>query len=201
MDNGYFSKLKEDLVEQFRDKPNLEMILSVIGEQMDDISHFFQDLKHQRSVSLAVGTQLDGVGDIAVLSRGEARGLSSFTSSEDMDDESYRIFLWYKIWKNSNICTYYDILKSFQMFWTLPLYYREELEEPATMILSTDVLTPEDNAYQLLSAPVMKAAGVKIYLEVITQYEEMVSELYTCPQQGGIYAVTEIPYLGEEFSL
>lgn len=80
------------------------------------------------------------------------------------------------------------------MFWTQPLHYREELEEPATMILYTDPLSPEDSASKLLEAPMIKAAGVKIYLEAITQTEEMEAELYTCPQMGGIYSMTELPF-------
>lgn len=94
-------------------------------------------MRDQRGVHTAVGKQLDGVGDIAVLSRLEAGELACVKESVYvLDDESYRNYLIYKIWKNTNNCTYYDIIKAFRMFWDKPLYYREDPEIPATMILN-----------------------------------------------------------------
>lgn len=54
MDSGcnsnFFGRLEEDLVEQFRDKPNIKAILEVIGEQLDDLYQFFDDLRENRSI-------------------------------------------------------------------------------------------------------------------------------------------------------
>ena len=61
--------LKADLVEQFKGQPNIEAVMEVIAEQLQDVADFYEDLRTQRSISTAVGSQLDGVGDIVVLAQ------------------------------------------------------------------------------------------------------------------------------------
>ena len=137
----YTLKLKQDLVEQFKDLPNLNALMEVFGEQFQDLADFYESLRTQRNMDNAVGKQLDGVGDIVVLSRAEAGDLASFPSPDTvLDDELYRKFLRYKAFKNTNNTTYSDILRSFSMFWDKPLYYSEDPSEPATMIFTTGIL-------------------------------------------------------------
>lgn len=165
----YIKKLKSDLVEQFKDRPNIEALNEVIGEQLDDLFLFFEQLQTKRSVNDAEGKQLDGVGDIVVLSRLEAAQMIGTVSATEMTDEQYRKYLIYKILRNKCNCTYYDIINSYKMFWDKPLYYSESPEYPATMILQSSELSIDDDAQKLLTAPFIKAAGVAIIVKAYTK--------------------------------
>lgn len=165
----YIERLCSDLVEQFKDKPVIDALMEAVGEQLNDVSIFFEELKNLRWLHTAEGKQLDGIGNIVVLSRKEAGELASFTQADYViDDEQYKTYLIYKIWRNTCICTYRDIIKAFKMFWDKPLYYSESLEEPATMRFETDELQPEDNAQKILNAPFVKPAGVRINITAKT---------------------------------
>lgn len=132
----YVATLKNDLVEQFRGKANIEALMEVIGAQLQQVYDFYDQLRQDRGVHTAVGKQLDGVGDIVVMTRMEAGKLAGDPIPfEVIDDETYRRYLIYKILKNTCDCTYPDIIKAFRMFWDRPLYYKEDPAEPATMIL------------------------------------------------------------------
>lgn len=71
----FVSALKADLVEQFRGKENIEGLVEVIGIQLQAVYDFYEQLRNERDVYTAVGKQLDGVGDIAVMTRKEAGSL------------------------------------------------------------------------------------------------------------------------------
>lgn len=190
----YIELLKRDLVEQFKEKPVIDALMEAIGRQLNDVRLFFEDLKTKRSVEESVGKQLDGVGDIVVLTRKEAGELACIPESVFvLEDDEYRRFLIYKIWKNTNRCTYYDIIHSFQMFWDKPLYYREDEEQPATMIFETEELAPEDNAQALLNAPFVKAAGVGIKVIAYTTSPEMRCTLPVTGILGRGYQSTTLP--------
>lgn len=195
----YFASLKADLVEQFKGQPNIEAVMEVIAEQLQDVADFYEDLRTQRSISTAVGSQLDGVGDIVVLSRAEAGELSSFVNpGEPINDETYRKYLFYKVLKNTNTCTYPDLIRSFRMFWEKPLYYHEDPKHPAVMYLDAGILSPEDHAENLLSAPIIKAAGVGIHITATTESPPMESELRVTPVMGRVMAITKLPELEPE---
>ena len=190
----FVEKLREDLVEQFKEKPVIDAVMEAIGIQFNDLYRFYSDLKEKRALHTAFGKQLDGVGDIAVLTRMEAGELACLNESTYvLDDESYRTFLIYKIWKNTNDCTYYDIIKAFRMFWDKPLYYKEDPEVPATMIFETDALTPEDDVTKLLTAPFIKAAGVAIKVIATTETPEMTAEVPVTGIMGRGYMSTTLP--------
>lgn len=190
----YSALLKQDLVEQFKEQPVIEALVEAIGEQLTDVWNFFHQLETERGVSTAVGKQLDGVGDIVVLSRKEAGELACVNESVYViDDETYRKFLIYKIWKNTNNCTYYDIIKSFKMFWDKPLHYKESPEYPATMIFETDELSPEDDVQKLLTAPFIKAAGVAIKVIAYTNTPMPAATLPAIGIMGRGYQSTTLP--------
>lgn len=190
----YIELLRQDLLEQFKDKPVIDALNEAIGEQLNDLRDFFDALKNERSVLTAVGKQLDGVGDIVGLTRMEAGAWACATQpTYVLTDDEYRVFLLFKIWKNTNDCTYYDVMKAFRMFWARPLYYRETPEEPATMILESETLTPEDDARKLLEAPIIKAAGVGIKVIAITENPEMTAVLGVSGEMGRGYMVTTLP--------
>lgn len=186
--------LTADIIEQFKGKPNIQAVLSAFERQLQEVYDFYDDLRDLRTVSASIGKQLDGIGDIVELTRADAGSLSAIANpGQILDDEVYRTFLYYKIWKNTNTCTYPDIIKSFQMFWDKELYYSESPNEPATMILSSGILKPEDNSYKLLTAPIIKAAGVKLIVRTITVAD--VSHLTVTP--SGHYATCSSTVLPE----
>ena len=174
----YVELLRGDLVDQFKEKPVIDALVSAIGEQLNDVRRFYEDLRDRRGIQTSMGQQLDGVGDIVVLSRLEAGALACINESVYvLDDESYRRYLIFKVWKNTNNCTYHDVIKALRMFWPKPLYYREDPEEPATMVFETDMLSPEDDVPKLLNAPLIKAAGVGIKVIARTESPEMMDLL------------------------
>ncbi|MCC8067323.1 MAG: DUF2612 domain-containing protein [Clostridiales bacterium] len=192
----YSVKLKNDLVEQFKEQPVIEALMEAIGEQLNDLYAFFEDLRNLRGVQTATGAQLEGVGDIVALTRKEAGELACIDESVYvLDDEGYRNYLIFKIWRNTCDCTYSDIIKALSMFWDKPLYYSESLDVPATMILETGELSPEDDLQKLLTAPLIKAAGVGIYIKATTVTPEIQCTLPVSAAMIGGYQSTTLPEL------
>lgn len=190
----YVELLRGDLVEQFKEKPVIDALVSAIGEQLNDVRRFYEDLRDRRGLQTSMGQQLDGVGDIVVLSRLEAGALACINESVYvLDDESYRRYLIFKVWKNTNNCTYHDVIKALRMFWPKPLYYREDPSEPATMVFETDMLSPEDDVPKLLNAPLIKAAGVGIKVIARTASPEMMDLLTVEGLMGRGYTSTVLP--------
>ena len=190
----YVELLRGDLVEQFKEKPVIDALVSAIGEQLNDVQRFYEDLRDRRGLQTSMGQQLDGVGDIVVLSRLEAGALACINESVYvLDDESYRRYLIFKVWKNTNNCTYHDVIKALRMFWPKPLYYREDPAEPATMAFETDMLSPEDDVPKLLNAPLIKAAGVGIKVIARTASPEMMDLLTVEGLMGRGYTSTVLP--------
>ena len=190
----YVELLRGDLVEQFKEKPVIDALVSAIGEQLNDVRRFYEDLRDRRGLQTSMGQQLDGIGDIVVLSRLEAGALACINESVYvLDDESYRRYLIFKVWKNTNNCTYHDVIKALRMFWPKPLYYREDPSEPATMVFETDMLSPEDDVPKLLNAPLIKAAGVGIKVIARTESPEMMDLLTVEGLMGRGYTSTVLP--------
>lgn len=173
MSDGFDFKrqLTDDLLEQFRGKPNTEVLVSALSRQLQEVFRAFDDLKEKRSIDEAEGVQLDGIGDIVVLDRSRARALEAeYRQNEALDDERFRDYLKYKIFLNTNTCTYKDVIKALKMFWDLtPLYYSEDPNEPATMIFRTPTVPPEIDTSKLLNVPAIKAGGVRLRLEATTE--------------------------------
>lgn len=168
----FAKKLRLDLVEQFRDQPNIEALVDVIARQLQDVYSFYEQLRTERDIRTSVGKQLDGIGDIVDLSRKEAGLLAGDPIPiEVIEDDQYRKFLIYKILKNTTHTTYPDIIKAFKMFWDRPLYYTEDPEQPATMIFDTGEMPGYVDTSPLFDTPLIRAAGVtlKIYARTRTE--------------------------------
>ena len=179
MDNriDYLEKLKDDLIEQFKNQPNITVFNKALARQLEEVFDFFNDLQTLRWLHSAEGAQLDGIGDIAVLSRAEAFALARTANQNvPMDDETYRLYLAWKIALNTTNCTNRDVYRALRMFWHTPLYYSEKIEHPATIFFTTPALSPDDNIALLKTAPKVKAAGValKIIANVETRFETFV---------------------------
>lgn len=196
----FSADLKKDLVTQFKDQPNLDALLTVVEKQFTDLCDFLNDLRRKRSVETAEGVQLDRIGDITVLSRAEAGALSMLSEDEPyvISDEDYRLYLIFKIWKNTNNTTYYDVLKAFQMFWKRPLHYREDPALPATMIFETDPLDPKDptqDPQKLFRAAFVKAAGVGIHVIANTLYDPFPHDLWVHSVASNGILIRQLPML------
>lgn len=196
IDTAYKVDLLKDLVVQFQDQPKLSALLKVIQKQFDDVAVFYTQLKVERWLDTAEGDQLDRIGDIVCLTRGEAGELASLDKSINalLEDDEYRKYLIFKIWKNTNNCTYYDVIKAFRMFWSRPLYYSEHPDEPATMFFETEALKPfEMDVEELFRIPIIRAAGVGIHITAITQADEAVHQIYPLSHLGRGCQITHIP--------
>lgn len=185
----YTAKLKADLVEQFRDKPKIEDLIEVLGKQLQDVYDFYQQIASQLDVKTATGKQLDLEGDIIVLSRKEAGLLAGDPIPFDVvDDETYRLYLIFKILKNTGDGTYPNIIKGLRMFWDKPLYYSEDPNYPATMFFNTDWLVPgeDGNIDTLRNAPLLRAAGVGIHLEIRREVPGIEDTVYIGSTAGSV---------------
>lgn len=202
-DFDYLCKLENDMPQQFKNKPNIEVLLKALARQLQEVYQFFADLRDKRSLQTAVGKQLDGIGDIVVLSRDEADKLAGLAErSLAMNDELYRDYLLYKIHINTNICTYLDVYRALKMFWNVsPLYYEERPEWPATMFFSTPVLRPEDMPERLFRVPVVKAAGVMLKIIVTTETPRVFVNIHSFGVMLGSLNLTELPQLFDDFIL
>ena len=192
----FVSALKADLVEQFRGKENIEGLVEIIGIQLQAVYDFHEQLRNERDVYTAVGKQLDGVGDIAVMTRKEAGQLAGKPIPfEVIDDDTYRQYLIYKILKNTCDCTYPDIIKAFRMFWDRPLYYTEDPDEPATMIFDTGDLPGNVDTTPLFKTPLIRAAGITLRLIARTTVEMETAWLRIRSGLGYAVTVTTLPAL------
>lgn len=200
MELEYLIDLKKDLVTQFQDQPNIDVLVGAVQKQLQDVCKFYEQLRDLRSVYTAQGAQLDGIGQIAVLSRADAGEMANYITSTDvMSDEDYRRYLIFKIWKNTNSCTYEDIQTAFRMFWDKPLYYSEypnqplDTQYPATMVFESSVCSPDDHVEKLFDLPFIKAAGVAVIIIAYTEAEEMVYTLQANSLLGRGYMETILP--------
>lgn len=174
---NYIASVKNDLVEQFKGKENIEILAEVFGKQLQDVYDFFEQLRNEREVNSAIGAQLDRVGDIVGMTRSEAGKISGKSATEgSIDDETYRRYLIYKILKNTCDCTYPDIIKACRMFWDKPLYYSEDKNQPATMIFDTGEIQGAVDTTPLFQTPFIRAAGVsmKLYARTSVKSEDTV---------------------------
>ena len=130
----YLEKLRSDFPEQFRGKPNIDVMQKALARQLNELYEFFYALNTLRWLQTAEGAQLDGIGDIVVLSRMDALILSQMADQNvPMDDATYRLYLTWKANLNTTECTHKDVYRALKMFWDkAPMYYSENPAFPAT---------------------------------------------------------------------
>jgi hypothetical protein len=104
-----------------------------------------------------------------------------------IDDERYREYLWFKVFLNTNHCTFPDVMKALEAFWTrTPLHYTERpviggMRCHATIKVSTPVMrvgSPYSSSLDdtwganyarlFFLIPIIKAAGVQLLREETT---------------------------------
>lgn len=87
----YVQKLRDDLVEQFKGKPVIDALMEAVGDELNEVRQFYEDLRDKRNIQTAVGKQLDGIGDNAVLTRLEAGALACAKESVYVLDISRKL--------------------------------------------------------------------------------------------------------------
>lgn len=204
----------DDLFEMFgqlNDRTYLRLLTdNETGDSLNDGAHGIQldrigevvDLTRKQAT--LVSNKIESVDDIEksgnvtddTLMNFIKENFSTYYPEKALEDPEYSEYLYYKIFLNSSYCTYGDVIKSLGMFWNkTPIYYGEKPEEPATMFLSTPELKPEQNARLFFLAPVIKAAGVRLFREAATVSN---TETATVGLGSGVFSgviQTKLPYL------
>lgn len=164
----YDVHILREFPQEFQDKKNIEILVRAFTRQLDDLYAASADLKKLCDVDSVQGKQLDGIGEIVVLSRSDAMRLIQGPITYDiMDDEHYRHYLKYKILKNTSTCTYYDMIAAVQMLWGADdIEYFEDPEEPATVTMTF----PEPDA-EFDEVPPIRAAGVGLHIKLTKEVQ------------------------------
>lgn len=156
-----------DLPQQFLGKEKIEILVTAFAKQLQELQEVFDDLENLTDLDTATGQNLDMVGTIIPLSRKEA-GILAGNNVEDpvISDDRYRQFLRYKNLVNTNECTYYDLMNGLALLWDVsPIYYIEDPDMPATIILTMPFLKPGGEVVRVGEVPMVKPAGVRIEFE------------------------------------
>ena len=181
-------KWLQDIPQQFQGKRNIEVIISAFAKQLQELEQVFEDLNTKTDLETATGLNLDMVGTIIPLSRKEAGELAGVGVTDPViSDERYRQFLKYKNLVNTNRCTYYDLMTGLQLLWDVqPVYYIEDPDMPATIILTMPFLKPGGEVVRLGEVPMIKPGGVRIEFQY--QIKVVVETLV-----NWIYRVYDVP--------
>jgi len=160
----WLQKLENDLIEQFRGQPNIAIFNKAVARQLKELSAFFYQLYVLQWLDGAEGWQLDGIGNIVDLSRTDALIWSNFAGQDvPMEDDLYRMYLWFKIFLNTSEGTYSDIMKTLELFWPhTPIYYSEDIHIPATMFFTIPLDSIQVDTRVLGIVTRIKAAGVSL---------------------------------------
>ena len=115
---NYYEKMVNDLLEQFRGRKNIGVVVASYARQLQEVYEFLLSLLNLLDLDACTGAQLDIIGEIVVLSRYDARVMVEQSyEGEVLDDDLYRKLLKWKILLNTNDCTYWSIMKGIKMFW------------------------------------------------------------------------------------
>lgn len=199
----YSEKLNDDLLEQFRGKKNIGVIVSAYARQLQEVYAFLMSLLDLLNLDACVGAQLDLIGEIVALSRYDARVLARESAdNETLDDDLYRKLIKWKILLNTSDGTYWDIIQGIKMFWDkTPVYYRTDPEIPATIILSTPPLDPATNPKELLETPIIRPGGVDLRLYATTESPPVGATVGAAGTIGKGIISTQLPEVEIDYNL
>lgn len=160
----YREKMVSDLLEQFRGKKNIGVIVESYAAQLQEVYEFLLSLLNLLDLDACTGAQLDLIGGIVVLTRYDARVIAGRSyEGKVLDDDQYRNLLKWKILLNTNDCTYWSIVKGIKFFWKKPIRYFLDAAYPATMILDVGTLDGSGDIEDLINAPIIRAGGVDVH--------------------------------------
>lgn len=189
-------RLAADFPQQFKEKNNIEAIASAFDKQVKQVTDVFDSIRFDTALDTAVGKQLDRIGEIVGLTRAEAAllcGKEIYFSV--LDDERYRTYLKYKAYKNSNNCTYYDLVNELTVVCGVEkVGYEEDENYPATVILTVP-LSGDKGENNIGQIPTIAPAGVSVlykYRLGTSINVSMVSNIYVTsnPMCGTFYCGT-----------
>jgi hypothetical protein len=118
----------------------MDVLIGAFATQLDEIEKVLADIGG-RNWDNAVGVQLDGIGSIVGLTRGEAATYPGIETAE-IDDDTYRLLLKFKALRNSATGTYEELSEALRLLFDAKIvYYTDNPNgEPATFLVS--VLAP-----------------------------------------------------------
>ena len=164
-------KLLDDLLEQFRGKPKIAAFQRAIARQLGELYAFFYEIYTKQWINQAEGIQLDGIGNIVDLSRADALVWAAMAGQNvPMEDDLYRLYLWFKIFLNTSDGTYSDVARTLQKFWPdVKFFYSEHINIPATMFFTSEPMPMTTDFRIIRIATKVKAAGVSLHFIMQTE--------------------------------
>ena len=196
----WIQKLENDLIEQFRGQPNIAIFNKAVARQLKELSAFFYQLYVLQWLDRAEGWQLDGIGNIVDLSRTDALIWANMAGLDvPMEDDLYRVYLWFKIFLNTSNGTYGDVARTLKMFWPdTPFYYSEYVDIPATMFFTSAPLPMTTDLRILRIATRVKAAGVALKFIMQAEAQETITYHASTVSYFSEAYIVEKPELGGE---
>lgn len=133
-----FDDMEEKLPKQFKGKRNIGVLLSAVADELEELKAAQKGILEKTVFANAVGANLDGIGDIVVLPREDARRLLS-GASDLLTDDYYRTMLRYKAAKNTSICTSEEIISLYKVLYdSNRVRYWESPSHPAHFSIMVD---------------------------------------------------------------
>lgn len=162
-----FQDLIDGLPDQFKNKQRIRGLLKAFARQDEELKVVFEQLRN-RSLENDRGKTLDYDGTIVQLTRAEAAEISGVDDFDELDDDTYRLFLKYKALNNATNCTYFDLMTSAKLLFKAdPIYYSESKNNPAAFSISIGTAL-DDKLMRLIqkSDLATRASGVKASIMV-----------------------------------
>ena len=159
-----------DLPSQFQSRKNIEVLINAFSRQLEELKKAFKDLNMKTDIDVAVGKNLDMAGSIVSMSRVEAASFAGVDVNTPLaSDDIYRRILTYKKLRNTNDCTYYDIIEGLKLLWgtSSPIYYQEKPERPATIFLTMPKQDIDATHTNFLKTLNIKPGGVSLIYESV----------------------------------
>lgn len=174
-----YSQWKNDIPCQFRDKPNLDVLIRAFSKQLEELLEVFEDLKVKTTLDGAEGQQLDMLGTIVGISRSDVYELLSLRPGYKVSDDLFRNVLKFQILKNNANGTYAEIMKGIHLLWgdAAEITFIENGEGPiidaATIMINIQGISVNDSDPLVIRPMVIKAGGVRLLFRVT--YEDTVN--------------------------
>lgn len=148
----YSQRMKELLLYQFQNSPNIHALLEIYGEQLNDVEDTLWELLESLDVNLAYGYALDLIGkEVGQLRNGA-------------DDDYYRKLILLKIFINNSSATPNDVIEITKLLFDVPEITYSEVY-PAAVLLEINTT----NADRAANAPLLRQilpAGVDLIYEI-----------------------------------
>lgn len=148
-------RAKDRLAEQFKNQPNLAKVLDTLNDQTQKLEDALWQLLTERTMSSALGAQLDALGRIV----GQAR--------QGFDDETYRLYLKARVLLNVSSGTKEEIYSIFRPLVDVSTTMRIEEQPPAAFVLRFGgvAFTPAQIQRLIVFLRAAKSAGVRAIME------------------------------------